>query len=1110
MINFTHLNLHSEYSFVDSIIKVGQIINYYKNNNFKTICITDILTMSSFYEYYFYCYDNNIKPMIGFECFIIINGILLGVILLAKNFLGYQNLMKLLSYAWIYGNIENGVFFKLHWIINYIENLIIIINLRYYILNKKNNSDKELLFALKQLIFYFENNIYFEFIKINLPFENYINNKIISYSKLLLIELVASNSVKFIFEEDYTASIGKVLLSQENFLNTEIFFEYTNEQYLKNYFQMNKIFSNNKESLKNVSNIINDCNIVFKSYNFNLPSIKVKNFKIRKKIFSNLLKKGLKNRIFKKKKNIVPYLNRINKEFIIINKMGLIDYFLIIFEFIIWSKKKKIPSGPGRGSGASSLICYSLYVTDIDPVNENLLFERFLTSERSSLPDLDLDFCVLERDSLIEHMFDYYDYINTSQIITFHNLSIKSLIRDLSRAIGLDYISGDRFSKSIPFSLELCMEDIFRKYLSVRSFISSNEKSLDIWKISTKIEGLYANISKHAGGVVICKNNLFNKTPILFDNEDCVTQYEKTILQEIGLLKFDFLGLKTITLINLVLSMIPEKSTGEFNIDDFHTYQMINSLETDLVFQLESNGMKRMIKKCPINNIYDIIFYLSLFRPGPIQSGCVNIFLNRKNNLEKTYFPYEKYEYLFLKNFLNYTHGIIIFQEQIIAIIQSIFESTIYDSEKIFRIMLSNSTKELNILYEIFKKKCSKLILNKDYKNFFYLIVVFAGYSFNRTHAHSYSKIVYQTAFLKANYLLEYCISNIYVDQLLGLDLDRIIFNLKTIGIFFYKPDINLSDDNFKIYKNGILFGFSIVKFIDDEFIDRILYYRNKIFFFHNFETFCKIFSVFKIKNKKIIENLIFCGFFDCYRINRVFLYINFQFIYQKILLLKNEYNRSLIYKMLNFIDYSSLPEIKEKIDNVNSIDILNIEKKLLRFFVSNQPSDYYYNTLIGQQKFNLLNRIEKINLNIIIAVPKKKMFFEKKIYSYRIFNNEKIFNMNVYSKYTKLIEIETSFIFLITYDKNDFKMKISKYYDINPFINSIGIIILVVINNIFFLKKIIKFLFNNFNFTGNKVCFKYKKKIFFSNICIKLNENNLIKLKLLNLIKYYVIYINK
>ncbi|AFP83877.1 DNA polymerase III subunit alpha [Candidatus Carsonella ruddii] len=1111
MINFTHLNLHSEYSFVDSIIKIGQIIDIYKKMNYKTICVTDLLTMSSFYEYYFYCYDNNIKSLIGIECFILINGNLLGVILLAKNFLGYKNLMQILSHAWRYGNIENGVFFKLHWIINYINNLIIIINPRYYILNKKNNSEKELLFTLKQLLFYFEKDIYFEYIKINLPFEKYINNKIFFYSKLLLIELVASNSVKFLFFEDYTASIGKVLLSQESFLNNEIFFEYTNEQYLKTYTQMKKLFLDNKKSINNISIIINDCNIKFKCYNFNLPNVKIKKFKVRKKIFFNLLKTGLKNRILKKKKNIIPYLNRINKEIIIVNKMGLLDYFLIIFEFMIWSKKKKIPSGPGRGSGASSLICYSLHITDIDPVNENLLFERFLTSERPSLPDLDLDFCVLERDSLIEHMFEYYDYINTAQIITFHNLSTKSLIRDLSRAIGMDYISGDRFSKSIPFSLELCMEDIFRKFLSVRSFISSNEKSLDIWKISTKIEGLYANISKHAGGVVICKNNLFNITPILFDNEDCVTQYEKTILQEIGLLKFDFLGLKTITLINLVLSMIPEKSTGEFNIDDFHTYQMINSLETDLVFQLESNGMKKMIKRCPIINIYDIIFYLSLFRPGPIQSGCVNIFLNRKNNLEKNYFPYKNYNYTFLKNFLYYTHGIIIFQEQVISIIQSIFESTMYDSEKIFRIMISNSFKELNILFEIFKKKCLKLKLNKkEYKNFFYLIVVFAGYSFNKTHAHSYSKIVYQTAFLKANYLLEFCISNIYVDQLLGLDLDRVIFNLKTIGIFFYKPDINLSDDNFKIYKNGILYGFSIVKFIDDDFIDRILYYRNKIFFFNNFETFCKIFSIFKIKNKKIIENLIFCGFFDCYRINRVFLYINFQFIYQKILILKSEYNRSLIYKMINFIDYSSLPEFKEKINDVTSFEILNIEKKLLKFFVSNQPSDYYCNLFIGQIKFNLLNRIENEYLNIIIGVPKKKMFFEKKIYLYRIFNNEKIFNLNVYSKYTRLIEIETSFMFLICYDEKDFKIKVSKYYDIIPFINSIGIIIILLIKNIFFLNKIIKFLFNNFSLTGNKVCLKYKNKIFFSNLCIKLIEKNMIKLKFLNIFKYCIICVNK
>ncbi|MBY0585306.1 DNA polymerase III subunit alpha, partial [Candidatus Carsonella ruddii] len=827
-------------------------------------------------------------------------------------------------------------------------------------------------------------------------------------------KLVATNSVKFLFKEDFASSIGKILLNQEEINDSELFFEYTNEQYLKNYLEMKKVFFKNIDCLNNVKNIINDCNLNFKCYNFILPKIKIKKFSIRKKIFNNLLKKGIKNRIIKKKKNcFLQYINRINKESIIVKKLGLIDYFLIIYEFIFWSKKKNIPSGPGRGSGASSLICYSFYITDIDPVSENLLFERFLTSERSAMPDLDLDFCVLERDSLINHMFDYYKYINTSQIITFHNLSTKSLIRDLSRAIGLDYLSGDRFSKSIPFSLELSMEDIFRKNLSVRSFISSNEKSLDIWKISTKIEGINSKIGKHAGGVVISKNNIYNVTPILFDDNDCITQYEKNILQEIGLLKFDFLGLKTISIISITLNMIPEKTTGEFCVDDFHTYQMLNNLETELVFQLESHGMKKMIKRSPINNIFDIILYLSLFRPGPIHSGCVNIFLNRKNNLSETFFPYEDNNYIFLKIFLSYTHGIMIFQEQIILIIRSFFECTIYDSEKIFNIMIKNSLIELNILNKIFKIKCLKFKLsNYESNKLFYLIVTFACYSFNRTHAHSYAKIVYQTAFLKANYLLEFCLSNIYVDQLLGIDLDRIIFNLKIIGVHFYKPDINISDENFKIYKKGILFGFSIVKFIDDYFIDRILYYRNKIFFYNNFEIFCKIFSIFKIKNKKIIENLIFCGFFDCFRINRILLYINFQFLYEKIILLKREYNRSLIYKLIEYIDYSNLPIVKNKILNVFNLDLLNIEKKLLKFFVSNQPSDFFYSKFIGHNLYNSINRIEKNFINVTILTPKKKLFFEKKIDIFRVINNDKIHIIEKFSKFVALPDVEIAFSF--------------------------------------------------------------------------------------------------
>lgn len=1108
MNNFTHLNLHTEYSFIDSIIKIGQIICLYKDLKIKTICVTDLLTVCSFYEYYFYCYENNIKPMIGSQCFVLVNGNVIGIILLAKTFIGYKNIMNILSNSWIHGNINNGVFVKLQWINKNFEDLIVIVNLRFLLLNEFGYNESDIKNLINSIYLFFEDNFYLEINKINLPFENYINEKIFNISKKLKIKLVGTNSVKFLFKEDFISSLGKVLISQEDFDDSELFFEYTDQQYIKNYNEFNYCFRNLKKCVKNVSNIVNDCNLLFKSYGFNLPRIKVDKFKVRKKIFNNLLKKGLKNRVLKKNKNILVYLNRINKEIIIIKKMCLIDYFLIIFEFIFWSRKRNIPSGPGRGSGASSLVSYALYITDIDPVNENLLFERFLTSERQSMPDLDLDFCVLERNSLIDHMFDYYEYNNTSQIITFHNLSIKSLIRDLSRAVGLDYLSGDRFSKSIPFSLELCMEDIFRKYLSIRSFISSNQKCLDIWRTAIKIEGIYATISKHAGGVIISKNNMFNLTAILFDDDDCLSQYEKSYTQEIGLLKFDFLGLKTISVIHVSLSIIPENSTGEFNIDDYQTYQMINSLETDLVFQLESNGMKKMIQRSSINNIYDIISYLSLFRPGPIQTGCLNIFLNRKNNLEETYYPYKEDNFLFLKIFLSYTHGIMVFQEQVIQIILVFFECTIYDSEKIFNFMINNSFDKLNFLFYIFEKKCKKLnLLEVKVQKLFFLIVNFACYSFNRTHAHSYAKIVYQTAFIKANYLLEYCISNIYVDQLLNIDLDRIIFNLKTIGIIFYKPDINISDENFKIYKKGILYGFSIVKFIDEEFIDKILYYRNKIFFYNNFEIFCKIFSIFKINNKNIIENLIFCGFFDCFRMNRVNLYINFQFIFEKIYVLKQEYNRSIIYKYLNFMDYSKLPYINEKTLYVFYMDMINIEKKLLKFAISNIPSDFYYYNFLGHKYYNTLYRMEKLYINIVIATVKKKFFYEKKINIFRIFNNEKIFVIDLFSRFVAVPNEEFAFVFLLRYNEKKFKFQLIRCLIMEYFMSSIGSVIILIINNIFKIFNIISYLFNFFSINGSIIFIKSKKFFLNTKLCIKINEEIILNLKFLGLNNFFNYY---
>ncbi|XRA05444.1 MAG: DNA polymerase III subunit alpha [Candidatus Carsonella ruddii] len=1105
MNNFTYLNVHTEYTFIDSIIKIAQIIYLYKERKINSICITDIYSVSSFYEYYFYCYDNDIKAIIGAECFFIHNGNIFGCLIIAKTYKGYMNLMNILSHSWRYGNLDNGVFIKIYWIEYYKNDLIIILNIRNYFLKDFYINEEEFNYIIKYYLNIFENNFYLEINKINLSFEDYINEKNFFYSNKFKILLVATNSIKFLFKDDFTSSIGKVLLNQELTKNSEIFFEYSDQQYLKNYNNFKNIFLKNLNCIENIKLIVEDCNINFKCYGFDLPKIKINNFKIRKKIFVNLLKKGIKNRIGKKTYKYLNYINRINKELILINKLGIIDYFLIIFEFIFWSKKKLIPSGPGRGSGASSLTCYILYITDIDPLNENLLFERFFTSERISMPDLDLDFCVLERDLLIEHIFEYYNYTKTSQIITFHNLSVKTLIRNLSRAIGLDYLSGDRFSKSIPFSLTLSMEEIFKKNLAVRSYISSNEKSLDLWKISTKIEGVYSSFSKHAGGVVISKNNIANSCAILFDEEDCITQYEKNFTQEIGLLKFDFLGLKTISIINFTFFLIPENNTGEFNIDDFHTYQMLNNLDTELVFQLESFGMKKMIRRAPINNIFDIINYLSLFRPGPIQSGCLNIFLNRKNNLAETYYPYKDDNFNILKIFLSYTHGIMIYQEQIILIIHSLFQCTIYDSEKIFNIMIKGTFEELEILNIKFNKKIYKLNLSEFKSNkLFYLLVMFAKYSFNRTHAHSYAKIVYQTAFLKANYILEYSLSNIYVDQLLGIDLDRIIFNLKIIGVNFYKPDINLSDENFKVYKNGILYGFSLIKFIDEQFIDRILYYRNKIFFYNNFEIFCKIFSIFNIKNKKLIENLIFSGFFDCFKKSRIFLYINFQFIYEKIILLKKEYNRSLIYKMLDFNDYTKIINVKKQMIYISYLEVLNIEKKILKFFISNIPSDYYYNKYYGHKYFKIINQKKNKDFLIIITTPKKKFFFEKNKNIFRIIYNEKILILKKYSIFISLPDIEIPFVLIFLFNKKKNINEIIKCFHIKSYDLTSGLIYLIIINNFYLFNNLINFFFNKFNFIGNNILIKYKKKIFKTKICLFFYEEILFNLKNLKIKKFF------
>ncbi|AFP83686.1 DNA polymerase III alpha subunit [Candidatus Carsonella ruddii CS isolate Thao2000] len=1087
MNNFTHINLHTEYSIIDGIIKIEKLVNYYKLIKINSICVTDIANISAFPEYYYHCLKNNIKPLVGIELFLIYYDKVIPIIILGKNFFGYLKLMEITSNCWRYSNLDNGVFVTKNWLINNFKNIIIILNLRYIFLDVLLKKEEVIIF-LKELKLFFSDDIYIEISKINLPFEKYINKKIIYVAEFLKINMAATNSVKFMFKDEFNASLSKVLISQDIEFDDSLFFDYSEHQYIKTFNEMSYVFNNFKKPLLNTLDIINKCNLNFNIYKLNLPKINLKKYKIRKKVFHLLLKNGLKKRLSKKKKNVFHYLNRINKELIIINYLSLIDYFLVITEFMHWVKKNKIASGPGRGSGSSSLICYCLYICDLDPINENLSFERFFTSERIGVPDLDLDFCAIERDIIVDHIFDYYNYRNVSQIVTFHGLSVKTSVRDVGKSLGIDYSFGDRLSKSIPFSLTLSMEKIFRANLSVRRYISTNKKGFDIWKISAQIEGMFRNISKHSGGVIISNIGVNKHSPILFDEDEVLTHYEKIILQDIGLIKFDFLGLKTISIIGLALNMLPEEYSKYFIIDDFHTIQLINYGDTELVFQLDSYGMKKLIKYHFVENVFDLINLLSLFRPGPIQSGLIDEFVNRKHNLRICYYPYKELNYIWSYPALIFTHGVILFQEQIFQLILIYFECDNFSGEKVYNAMLYKH-KTLSYLKIFFVKKCSRFKINKkDSEFFFNLIERFASYSFNKTHAHSYSKIVYQTAYLKSNFLLEFCIANILVDQLLAFDLNKVLMDVKSSGVIIYPPDINISQENFKVYKLGIVYGFSIINFIDEVFIDKILYYRNKLFYYNNFEVFCKIFSIFKIRNKKIIENLIFSGFFDCFRINRIILFMNFQFIYEKINLLLKEYNRAIIYKFLNYIDYTNIYSLKKKFLFYSPTNLLTLEKKILKIYSTILPSYFFFLRLLGHNNFNNLNRFEQKKINFTVAVAKKQHFFDRNKKTFKVYN-EKIFFFYKISKILSLPKNDMS-LFMVFSNINKKKFLIFRTRP-DKLLNNFNSLIFLFIkkNNVL---NLLKNIINLFTFLGSKIyfCIKTKNKILYFDTKITININ--------------------
>ncbi|BAP58406.1 DNA polymerase III subunit alpha [Candidatus Tachikawaea gelatinosa] len=893
MINprFIHLNLHSDYSITKGLPKINSIIKKLVELNMPAVALTDFTNLFGVIKFYKLAYHFGIKSIIGAE-FSLNNDIFniqpTKLTILAINKVGYHNLIMLISYAYQYGYTIKGPTINRDWLIKFKSGLIILSGGRKGDLGKallSNNLqllDKYLLFYKK----YFFEHYYLELIRTNRKNEEKYLQMALEISASENIPVVATNDVCFLNMEDFSIHEIRIAINYGYTINDKRKSNFSCQQYLRNEKEMCKLFSDIPTALENSVEIAKRCNVIMQFNEYFLPKF-IDQTVTEKELLINKSRAGLENilKVLFPNANIrsrqrLKYDQRLKKELNVINQMGFPGYFLIVMEFIQWAKENGIPVGPGRGSGAGSLVAYVLKITDIDPLKFDLIFERFLNPDRISMPDFDIDFCMDKRDKVIDHVAHVYGRDSVSQIITFGTMTAKAVIRDVGRALGYPYGFVNNISKLIPSDLGITLKKIFSTDSKISQIYERDEEIKVLIDIARKLEGVTRNASKHAGGLVISPSKITDFTPLYRDenHKNTVTQFDKNDIEHIGLVKFDFLGLRTLTIIQNALDMINlrlKKSNSDkinildISLNDKKSFDLLKSTKTIAVFQLESTGIRKLIKRLQPDCFEDIIALLALFRPGPLQSGMVDNFINRKRGYEKIAYPDIRWEHKILKPILAPTYGIILYQEQVMQIAQSFAGYTLGSADLLRRAMGKKKPEEMEQHRSIFKNGAKKKGIDTILAmKIFDLVEKFAGYGFNKSHSVAYAFLSYQTLWLKANYPAEFMAAVINADIDNTEKIVRLIDECKNIGIKILPPNINISMYFFHAKKNNeIFYGMGAIKGIGKSVIETILNIRKKQSFQDIFD-FCQRIDQKKITNK-IIEKLIKSGCMDTLGLHR-------------------------------------------------------------------------------------------------------------------------------------------------------------------------------------------------------------------------------------------------
>lgn len=1034
MNNFVHLHLHSEYSLLDGSTRISLLPKRVKELNMNAVALTDHGNMYGAIAFYKACKDEGIKPILGCEVYISKKDLSIKdksneryhLILLAENNEGFKNIMKIVSIGFVDGyyykpRIDKEVLKK------YSKGIIATSaclggEVQKLILNRDIEAAKKS--ALEYREIFGENNFFLELQDHGMPEQARVNRELINLSKELEIPLTVSNDVHYLNKDDAKSHDVLLCIQTGKTVNDENRMKFPSDEfYLKSPDEMAALFPENKDALENTVEIANRCNVDIKFHDLHLPDFSVPSEYTHEEYLKKLAVEGMYNRY----ENVTDEIkNRFEFEFNTIRDMGYVDYFLIVWDFIRYARKHEIQVGPGRGSAAGSVISFCLGITDVDPLKFDLLFERFLNPERVSMPDIDIDFCYERREEVIEYVNRKYGDSHVAQIATFGTMAARNAIRDVGRALDMSYAKVDYIAKQIPQALNMTIEKALEISESFKSIYEKEDDSKELIDMAIKLEGLPRHTSTHAAGVVISKDELTEYVPLTRNDKIIATQFNMIELEELGLLKMDFLGLRTLTVIRDAINLIEENygkkiSFEKFDYNDPDVLKMFARADTLGVFQFESSGMRAFLKELKPDEFSDLVAANALFRPGPMKQ--IPKFVGSKHDKSKISYLHPK-----LEPILKSTYGCIVYQEQVMQIVQQIGGYSLGRADIVRRAISKKKMKVMeeerkNFIYGNVEEEVSGAIANgvdeKTANEIYDLIIDFADYAFNKSHSVAYSVVAYRTAWLKYYYPREFMAAqtSTYTNDIKQVSL--YIEEIKRLGIEILPPNINYSFKNFTVEDGKIRFGLKAVKNVGNNLIDVIVKARDNGKFKSLKDFVDRINAIDKSAlNKRAVESLIRCGAMDDFNGNRA----QYLAIYEKVISSSSNTAKNNVVGQFSLFESSDVQEDLPSLKDFSQKDKLDMEKEVVGIYISGHPLDPYRelieksadtdtNEIFEKYRENMLNN-SKVKVGGILKAKKTMITKTNKMMAFAQLEDlfgtiELVIFPNVFSKYRELIEDE-------------------------------------------------------------------------------------------------------